>query len=42
MKIKILLCNCKDLFGSFEDSDINTLPFRVESELDVQCTVLQS
>ena len=40
MKIKILLCNCKGLCPSFKDSDMNTLPFLVESELDVQYTVL--
>jgi heterodisulfide reductase subunit A-like polyferredoxin len=40
MKIKILLCNCKGLCQSFKDSDFNTLPFEVESELDVQYTVL--
>ncbi|MBK9167779.1 MAG: hypothetical protein IPM24_09975 [Bryobacterales bacterium] len=35
MKIKVLLCNCKGLCASFKDSDFNTLPFAVESELDV-------
>lgn len=35
MKIKILLCNCKGLCPSFKDADMNTLPFQVESELDV-------
>jgi heterodisulfide reductase subunit A-like polyferredoxin len=40
MKIKILLCNCKGLCQSFKDSDFNTLPFVLESELDVQYAVL--
>ena len=40
MKIKVLLCNCKGLCASFKDSDFNTLPFEVESELDVQYSVL--
>jgi len=40
MKIKVLLCNCKGLCASFNDSDFNTLPFEVESELDVQYSVL--
>lgn len=35
MKIKILLCNCKGLCPSFKNADMNTLPFQVESELDV-------
>ena len=40
MKIKVLLCNCKGLCQSFKDSDFNTLPFEVESELDVQYAML--
>ena len=40
MKIKVLLCNCKGLCPSFKNSDMNTLPFQVESELEVQYTVL--
>ncbi len=40
MKIKVLLCNCKGLCPSFKDTDMNTLPFEVESELDVQYTVV--
>jgi heterodisulfide reductase subunit A-like polyferredoxin len=40
MKIKVLLCNCKGLCQSFKDSNFNTLPFEVESELDVQYTLL--
>lgn len=40
MKIKILLCNCKGLCPSFKDADMDTLPFMVESELDVQYTIV--
>jgi heterodisulfide reductase subunit A-like polyferredoxin len=40
MNIKILLCNCKGLCQSFKDSDFNTLPFELESELDVKYAVL--
>jgi heterodisulfide reductase subunit A-like polyferredoxin len=40
MKIKVLLCNCKGLCPSFKNSDMNTLPFQVESELDVQYTMV--
>jgi heterodisulfide reductase subunit A-like polyferredoxin len=40
MTIKVLLCNCKGLCQSFKDSDFNTLPFEVESELEVKYAVL--
>ena len=40
MKIKGLLCNCKGLCPSFKNADMNTMPFQVESELDVQYTVV--
>jgi heterodisulfide reductase subunit A-like polyferredoxin len=40
MKIKVLLCNCKGLCGSFKESNFNTLPFEVESELEVQYTIV--
>jgi heterodisulfide reductase subunit A-like polyferredoxin len=40
MNIKLLLCNCKGLCQSFKDSDFNTLPFAVESELDVKYAIL--
>ena len=40
MNIKLLLCNCKGLCQSFNDSDFNTLPFQLESELDVKYAVL--
>ena len=40
MKVKVMLCNCKGLCDSFRNTDMNTLPFQIESELDVQYTVL--
>lgn len=40
MKIKVLLCNCKGLCDSFKQNDFNTLPFQVESDLDVQYSIL--
>jgi heterodisulfide reductase subunit A-like polyferredoxin len=40
MKIKVLLCNCKGLCASFKNTDMNTLLFQVESDLDVQYTLL--
>jgi hypothetical protein len=40
MEIKVLLCNCRGLCASFQGSDMNTLPFLLESELGVEYTVL--
>lgn len=40
MEIKVLLCNCKGLCDSFKESDMNTLPFAIESDLDVKYSVL--
>jgi heterodisulfide reductase subunit A-like polyferredoxin len=40
MNIKVLLCNCKGLCDSFKNTDMNTLPFQVESDLDVTYTVV--
>jgi len=40
MKIKVLMCNCKGLCDSFKQTDFNTLPFQVESELDVAYVAL--
>lgn len=40
MKIKVLMCNCKGLCDSFRQTDFNTLPFQVESELDVAYVAL--
>ena len=34
MKVKTLICNCKGL-DPFRYADMNSLPFEVESELDV-------
>ena len=33
MRIKALVCNCKGLSPSFKNSDMNTLPFEIESYL---------
>jgi len=41
MKIKVLMCNCKGLCDSFKNTNFNTLPFQVESELDVTYVALQ-
>ena len=35
MKIKVLLCNCKGLCDSFKKTDFNTLPFQIESDVEV-------
>jgi heterodisulfide reductase subunit A-like polyferredoxin len=40
MNPKILLCNCKGLCDSFKNTDMNTLPFQVESDLDVRYTIV--
>ncbi len=40
MEIKVLLCNCKGLCDSFKAADMNTLPFGIESDLDVKYSVL--
>lgn len=40
MKIKVLMCNCKGLCDSFRQTDFNTVPFQVESELDVAYVAL--
>lgn len=40
MEIKVLLCNCKGLCDSFKRADMNTLPFAIESDLDVKYSVL--
>ena len=40
MNIKVLLCNCKGLCASFKDTDMNTLPFQVEADLDIQYAVV--
>jgi heterodisulfide reductase subunit A-like polyferredoxin len=40
MKVKTLLCNCKGLDDSFKSADMNTLPFEIESDLDVAYAIL--
>lgn len=40
MKPKLLLCNCKGLCPSFKNADMNTLPFQLESELDIEYAML--
>ena len=40
MEIKVLLCNCKGLCPSFKNTDMNTLPFQLESELEVKYVML--
>ena len=39
MRIKILICNCKGMSPSFKNSDMNTLPFEIESDLDVDYAI---
>lgn len=40
MKVKLLLCNCKGLCPSFKNADMNTLPFHLESEMEIEYGVL--
>jgi len=40
VKIKTLICNCKGLSPSFRDSDMNSLPFEIESDLDVDYAIV--
>lgn len=40
MKVKTLLCNCKGLSDSFRNMDMNTLPFEIESQLDVDYAIV--
>jgi heterodisulfide reductase subunit A-like polyferredoxin len=39
LKIKTLLCNCKGRDNSFQNIDMNALPFEIESELDVDYAI---
>ena len=39
MKVKTLICNCKGL-DPFRYADMNTLPFDIESDLDVEYAVV--
>jgi heterodisulfide reductase subunit A-like polyferredoxin len=40
MKIKVLICNCNGLKLTPEDLDMNTLPFEVERDVDVQYAIV--
>ena len=40
MNPRLLLCNCKGLCQSFKNTDMNTLPFQLETELDVEYVML--
>jgi heterodisulfide reductase subunit A-like polyferredoxin len=40
MEIKVVLCNCKGMCTSFKDADMNTLPFQIESDLDVKYSLV--
>ena len=40
MRIRAVICNCKGLSPSFKDSDMNTLPFDIESNLDVDYAIV--
>ena len=40
MRIKTLICNCKGLSASFRNSDMNTLPFEIESDLEVDYAIV--
>jgi heterodisulfide reductase subunit A-like polyferredoxin len=40
MKIKVVLCNCNGIKFMPESLDMNTLPFEIESDLDVEYAVV--
>ena len=40
MKVKVLICNCNGLKLAPEDLDMNTLPFDVELDVDVQYAIV--
>lgn len=40
MQVKILLCNCKGICPSFKDTDMDTLLFELENELEANYAVL--
>jgi len=40
MKVKTLICNCKGFSELFRNADMNTLPFDIESELDVDYAIV--
>lgn len=39
MKVKTLICNCKGFSELMRNADMNTLPFDIESELDVDYAI---
>jgi heterodisulfide reductase subunit A-like polyferredoxin len=40
MKIKVVLCNCNGIKFMPESLDMNTLPFEIENDLDVEYAVV--
>jgi len=40
MQVKILLCNCKGICPSFKDTDMDTLLFDLENELEAEYAIL--
>jgi heterodisulfide reductase subunit A-like polyferredoxin len=40
MRTKAIICNCKGLSPTFKNSDMNTLPFDIETGLDVDYAVV--
>ena len=40
MKVKVLICNCNGLKFAPEDLDMNTLPFDIERDVDVQYAIV--
>ena len=41
VRFKTIICNCKGLSASFRNSDMNTLPFEIESDLEVDYAIVQ-
>ncbi|GIV20824.1 MAG: hypothetical protein KatS3mg023_2575 [Armatimonadota bacterium] len=42
MQVKVALCNCKGLCPSFRETDMDTLLFEIESEIDAKYAVLHA
>lgn len=42
MEVKVVLCNCKGLCPSFKETDMDTLLFEIESELDIKYSILNA
>lgn len=42
MEVKVVLCNCKGLCPSFKETDMDTLLFDIESNLDATYAVLNA